>query len=125
MNPKFFKKMKVRVLKEFMDLVILNRITTFQSSGYDIIRYIHEKEGILVGAGTIYSILYSLERMGLVKGETIGRKRIYSVTPKGESLLEDFSFFSEEIIRFTSSFFRNIAPRLDEKQITKFTQVMS
>jgi DNA-binding PadR family transcriptional regulator len=41
-------------------------------SGYDIISYIHNKFQLLVSSGTVYSLLYRLQRNNLVK--VSGRK---------------------------------------------------
>ena len=38
-------------------------------SGYDAISFIHNKFGVLVSSGTVYSHLYALERDGLIKGD--------------------------------------------------------
>lgn len=51
-------------------------------SGYDIITYIHNKHGFLVSSGTVYSLLYALERNNLIEGIWIDRKRVYKLTPK-------------------------------------------
>ena len=53
-------------------------------SGYDVISLIHKKFNLLVSSGTVYALLYSLERDGLVAGKLIDRKRIYVLTEKGE-----------------------------------------
>lgn len=37
-------------------------------SGYDVIMFVHKKFGILLSSGTVYSVLYSMERNGLVRG---------------------------------------------------------
>jgi DNA-binding PadR family transcriptional regulator len=52
-------------------------------SGYDVISFIHNKFGFLASSGTVYSLLYSLERNGLVEGIWIERKRVYKLTEKG------------------------------------------
>jgi len=57
-------------------------------SGYDAISYIHNKFGFLVSSGTVYSLLYSLERNGLVEGTWFERKRVYKLTEKGAKTIE-------------------------------------
>lgn len=73
-------------------------------SGYDIISYIHKRYSILMSSGTIYSLLYSLERNGLIKGVQNQRKRVYKLTEKGEQNTEIVAKANEEI----QSFLRNM-----------------
>ncbi|MEM2867071.1 MAG: PadR family transcriptional regulator, partial [Candidatus Bathyarchaeia archaeon] len=55
-----------------------------------------------ISPGTIYSILYKLEREGLIRGKNRGRKRIYTLTTKGEKLLKE-SFKVQENIKLILS----------------------
>ena len=57
-------------------------------SGYDVLTYFHRKFGFIVSAGTVYSILYSMERDGLIKAQQEDRRRIYSLTTKGEATVK-------------------------------------
>ena len=57
------KKMNERIIKNFLDIIIMSELRNGPLSGYDIISYIHNKFQLLVSSGTIYSLLYSLERM--------------------------------------------------------------
>ena len=57
-------------------------------SSYDVISYIHNKFNLLISSGTVYSLLYSLERNGLIKGVWDERKRTYKLTEKGERTIE-------------------------------------
>ena len=41
----------------------------------------------LVSSGTVYSLLYSLERDGLVTADVDSRKRVYTLTDKGKQTL--------------------------------------
>jgi len=81
-------EMKKRIIRDFMDLIILAELRTRPLSGYDIISFIHKKHHLLVSAGTVYSLLYSLERHGLVEGTWFERKRIYKLTEKGSKKIE-------------------------------------
>jgi len=57
-------------------------------SGYDVIAFIHNKFRLLVSSGTVYSLLYSLERDGLIAGSWSQRKRVYKLTDKGEETIK-------------------------------------
>jgi DNA-binding PadR family transcriptional regulator len=71
----FMKKMNERIIKNFLDIIIMSELRNGALSGYDIISYIHNKFNLLVSSGTIYSLLYSLERNDLVEGVWDERKR--------------------------------------------------
>jgi DNA-binding PadR family transcriptional regulator len=74
-----------------MDLVMLAELRNGSMSGYDAIGHIHNKFGVLISSGTIYSHLYALERDGLIEGKTDVKKRVYVITEKGENVLETIS----------------------------------
>ncbi len=82
-EARIIKKMHERVIKSFMDTIIMAELQKGSISGYDVISYIHNRFGFLVSSGTVYSLLYSLERNGLVEGLWIERKRVYKLTEKG------------------------------------------
>ena len=83
-----------------MDIILLRELRDGSLSGYDLIGLIHDKFGVLFSSGTIYSILYSLERDGLVAGIQQKRKRVYAVTEKGEQNMGKIMRANEEIEHF-------------------------
>ena len=72
-------------------------------SGYDVISYIHNKFGFLVSSGTVYSLLYSLERNGLVEGAWMERKRIYKLTDKGAKTIQTILNSHDKIKNFMTT----------------------
>jgi DNA-binding PadR family transcriptional regulator len=77
-----------RTIQNFMDIIILKRLeSNAPISGYGIIKYIQEKFHVLPSAGTVYSLIYSLERKNLIEGNETCRKRVYRITEQGEELL--------------------------------------
>ncbi|RLI45376.1 hypothetical protein DRO69_05435 [Candidatus Bathyarchaeota archaeon] len=81
------KKMHRRIIKGFLDVLVLAELRKRVMSGYDIIGFIHNKFRLLVSSGTVYSLLYSLEREGLIEGRWNQRKRVYKLTDKGEKTI--------------------------------------
>jgi len=77
-----------RIIKTFLDVLILAELRNRPLSGYDVIAFIHNKFRFLVSSGTVYSLLYSLERDGLIRGVWNQRKRVYELTEKGEDTIE-------------------------------------
>jgi len=94
------EKLRRRVIKSFMDIIILAELKKGSLSGYDIIGLIHKRFGILMSSGTVYSLLYSLERNGLIKGVWNQRKRVYILTEKGEQNTKVITNANEEIQSF-------------------------
>ena len=88
LEGRILKKMHERIIKNFMDVIIMAELRNGPLSGYDVISYIHNKFNLLVSSGTVYSLLYSLERNGLVEGVWDERKRIYKLTEKGQKTIE-------------------------------------
>lgn len=89
MKTDVLKKMHGRIVKSFMDIIVLTELKNGHSmSGYDVIGYIHDRFGILVSSGTVYSLLYSTERDGLIEGGWAKRKRVYRLTDKGKETTE-------------------------------------
>ena len=88
LEGKILKKMHERIIKNFMDIVILAELKNGPLSGYDVISLIHTRFHLLVSSGTVYSLLYSLERNDLIEGTWNERKRVYKLTEKGVKTIE-------------------------------------
>jgi DNA-binding PadR family transcriptional regulator len=71
-----------------MDIIILAELRNRRMSGYYVISFIHNKFRLLVSSGIVYSLLYSLERNGLITGTRNERKRVYKHTEKGMKTIE-------------------------------------
>lgn len=85
------KKVHDRLILSFVDLIILDHLQTGKKVGYDIINLLHDKFNLSTSSGTIYSKLYAIERLGLIKGEWTGEerdKRFYTLTEEGKQKLD-------------------------------------
>jgi len=82
------RQLQKRTVKNFMDILVLSELRKAPMSGYDVISSVYDKFSILPSSGSVYSLLYALEREGLIKGGWNGRKRIYALTPKGEDVVD-------------------------------------
>ena len=74
-----------------MDVLIMIRMREGETSGYGILTYFQREFDFMVSTGTVYSILYSMERDGLIEARREDRRRIYSLTPKGEATVRAIS----------------------------------
>jgi len=100
MEATVLKKMHERIIKNFMDVLILTELRNGALSGYDVIGFIHNKFHLLVSSGTVYSLLYSLERGGLIEGKWNERKRVYKLTDKGERTISTILGANDKIHYF-------------------------
>jgi DNA-binding PadR family transcriptional regulator len=99
-------ELRKRLVKSFMDVIILRELKTRGVlSGYDVIAYIHKKFDLLMSPGTAYSLLYSMQRRGLIKNTVEGCKKVYKITEKGQKMLNDILRCEEEIRQLVNSIF--------------------
>jgi DNA-binding PadR family transcriptional regulator len=103
-----------RFLKEFMDILIMVKMKQGETSGYDILTYFHGKFDLLVSPGTVYSVLYSMERKGLIKAQGVERKRIYTLTTKGEATVKAIQESSEVLESFLARLLREKEPVINQ-----------
>ena len=95
-----------RLIQNFMDIIVLKLLrNNHLTSGYDLIRHFHERFRMLVSSGTVYSILYSLERQGFLEGNFDGRRRVYKLTKQGEEFLKKICLTHERSYAVFSSIF--------------------
>ena len=104
-SSEIVEKLHERAIKNFLDILILTEMKKRSLSGYDVIGLIHRRFGLMVSSGTVYSLLYSLERNGLIKGVGNQRKRTYALTEKGEQDIKVITKANEQI----QNFLRNIS----------------
>ncbi len=109
-EARIIKKMNERVIKSFLDIIIMAELRNGPISGYDIICYIHNKFGFLASSGTVYSLLYSLERNGLIEGTWMERKRVYKLTEKGAKTIETILNSQDKIKGFLSTILKGQQP---------------
>lgn len=81
------KDIETRIVKSFLDILILVEMTKQCClSGYDVTSFVNNKFGGILSPGTVYATLYSMERKGLIKGESDGKKTVYKLTDKGNEV---------------------------------------
>jgi len=97
MEANVLRRMHERIIKNFMDILILAELKTGAMSGYDVIAFIHNKFHLLVSSGTVYSLLYSLERNGLIEGKWNERKRVYKLTEKDDRTIQTILSANDKI----------------------------
>jgi len=58
-------------------------------SGYDIIKEIYDRFHVLLPQARVYSLLYDLEKGGMIKAIIKGKSKVYSPTEEGEKYIEE------------------------------------
>jgi DNA-binding PadR family transcriptional regulator len=73
------EQLRKQNIKSQMDVLMLAELRNGNMSGYDTIGYVHERFGVLLNLGTVYSHLYAQEREGLIIGNNDVNKRVYEM----------------------------------------------
>jgi len=108
MEEKVMKDMRKALIKHFLDVIVMETLRNQSPlGGIDILEFVHNKFDILASPGTVYSLLYSIERKGLVKGELTAGRRMYALTERGKSYIEEMVRSKEEIVKFTRALFES------------------
>jgi len=106
LSTQVLREMYERVVKNFMDVLVMAELRNNPLSGYDVISLIHKKFNLLMSSGTVYSLLYSLERDGLIEGKFNDRKRVYVLTEKGERTISAILSANDQIQNMLVNLFR-------------------
>jgi DNA-binding PadR family transcriptional regulator len=70
------------VVKKSLEPVVLSLLSR-PISGYDIVREIHDRYGVLIPQARIYTLLYDLEKDGYLEMKASGKSKLYFPTEKG------------------------------------------
>lgn len=80
------RKALERFVKKHLEVIALSLLLRSPMCGYDLIRTIYQRYYTFLSQGTVYPLLYDLERRGLlgvVKSES-PRSKVYALTDHGE-----------------------------------------
>ncbi len=105
-NEMFFKEIR----KGFLKAILLNIIHEKPIHGYDIIRTIAEKshDRWTPSPGSVYPALEYLEAKGYIVSQDVERKKVYTITPRGEQVIEKMTSLRNEMMNELSAFFGNL-----------------
>jgi DNA-binding PadR family transcriptional regulator len=100
LETKILRELHERLVKSLMDVIVLVELRegAVFLGGYDVIELLHKKFDVLISSGTVYAILYSMERDGLIMGEKTKNKRVYMLTEKGENKIKAISEVKANIL---------------------------
>jgi len=99
-TEEFLKILHERIIVELLDMLILGILSKsrFPISGYDVISYVNKEFGVLISSGTVYCLIYRMEREGFIHGFWKGRKRGYTLTERGKETIKVLLDERNEII---------------------------
>jgi DNA-binding PadR family transcriptional regulator len=101
LQSEILKEMKRTMVTNFLDTIILAELKNSSPlSGYDLLDFVYKKFGFLISPGTIYALLYAMERKGLVNGSYSQTKRVYTLTDKGTETIHAILRSKDEIRKF-------------------------
>ncbi len=105
METRLLEKMNEKIVKSFLDLLILAKLRKEPMSGYDFVTFINKNFHIIVSPDTIYNTLLYMERDGLIKGTGTQRKRVYVLTNKGKETIGTIFSSREKILGLVLNLF--------------------
>jgi len=101
-------KLHERLIREFLDFLLLIELKKRSMSGYSALSHIHNKYDYLVSSGTVYSLLYSLEREEIIKGSMNGQKRVFELTTKGEKMIDTILAADDGLLGIVKNLVRSL-----------------
>jgi len=76
------------MIRGHLKQLILASLKTGPLSGYDIMNRLGDRLGARPSPGSVYPLLAELEKEGLIAAEEDGRRKEYSLSPKGRQEIE-------------------------------------
>ncbi|NYT12019.1 MAG: PadR family transcriptional regulator [Methanomassiliicoccales archaeon] len=91
----------------FLKLMLLKLISEEPSHGYALMQNIesHTDQDWRPSPGSIYPALQELEKKGLISFESVGRQKVYRITPEGEIVLKQAVSHLKMVLRHMRSVF--------------------
>jgi len=87
------------MLKNHLKIIVMNKLKDKSMSGYDLIKDIHNSTGSWKPSfGSMYPLLKELHEKKLVNVKNMDRKKIYSLTAKGNKVLAEALGASKNIM---------------------------
>ena len=98
LESEFLSEIQERLVRSFLDMLILMKLRQSTMSGYDIVKFISKRFHLFISSGTVYSTLYHSEMQGLTESAESRRKRIYTLTNEGEERVKMFLKSKDKIL---------------------------
>jgi DNA-binding PadR family transcriptional regulator len=98
------------IRKGFLKMFLMKIIRDKPTHGYEIIHMIQEKTGgrWTPSPGSVYPALEYLESKGYIASQEVERKKVYTITPRGEQVIEQMKKKREEMLKELTTFLGDI-----------------
>ena len=95
-----------RLVKSFLDVIILAKLNEENApiGAHNIMNFVHQEFGVLASLDSLWALLYSCEKDGLIKSSDIGGTKQYSLSIKGKNTLEIITREKPRIINLILEF---------------------
>lgn len=101
MEGRIIETVKNGFIRSFLWVIVEKALLNSKTmSGYAVVALIHQEHNLLISPGTVYALLYSLERKGLIKGIWEDGKRVYGLTESGENEIKIILSAKNELLNF-------------------------
>ena len=97
-DSKALKRLKDKLTKENLWLYIIKELSQKPMYAYQVKVTLKEKYGINVATVTVYTVLYRMEREGLIIKVRANEDKLYKPTEKGLEQLEKGLSFLHDVI---------------------------
>lgn len=106
------KSLELGLARSLLDIVILSFLVEGPLHGYMVNVKFRKAFGHGLSASTIYPLLYTLEEKGYIEGEWKGKsrrkRRVYSITRKGEERLASAYFVLSRLTKMIEARFEKL-----------------
>ncbi|MBN1358781.1 helix-turn-helix transcriptional regulator [Candidatus Bathyarchaeota archaeon] len=106
LEDQVLEEIRRKIVKSYLETIFLAELRKNEPlSAYELIDVVHSKFGFKFSSGTVYTLLYSMERKHLLMGEAAENKRVYRLTQKGKETIDTILDSREELWEFTKTIF--------------------
>ena len=93
-----------KLVKSFLDVIVLTMLLEGPIHGYKLIADIHTLFGVLLSPGSLYPFLYGLEKEQLVNAQQEGKRKKYALTSEGRMRVATMSTFYNSYVERIQNF---------------------
>ncbi|PIY60319.1 hypothetical protein COY95_02380 [Candidatus Woesearchaeota archaeon CG_4_10_14_0_8_um_filter_47_5] len=86
------------MIRGHLKICVLKELKEQPMSGYRLMKQLKEELGFKPSPGSMYPLLENLSNEGYISGTVNGRKKQYSLTPKGSEFLKEFDETRRELV---------------------------
>jgi len=106
------------MIQSHLKIIVLKSLEDKTMTGYDLVKEIHTStQHWKPSFGSIYPLLKDLHEKGLVSVKVSGRKKLYSLTPKGRQAITDIISSKERMYNITMDSLKGLESICNKKDM--------